>query len=298
MSNTKSKNKMTSKKIPLYNLLSFLVTLMLFSACTHHAPSNYAAFPSSLWGNDPKGAEVIYKQDMVKPTDKAFETIHQKYNDGSEYVTIVHNQFANTAYHALYSPHGNLRLIAAGCSEMADIYGYLIDYTPNGKVEKITLLNPLGDMVEDGFEKLTPKTANKWFKQWTENPKSKKYSYDVKRDSTGAITSIGDVITRDNYKSKLYIREWGPFWTNDLHGGSLGIFVLQEYQGDKSGSYVNYLYQDNHLIAELAYWKGTYIKARTYNRYGSIVRQYEDRSINIEEQAFWDFTEEPKWYVN
>lgn len=289
---------MTSKKIHHYNLLFCWMTLFFICACTHHAPSNTDTATASMWGNDPKGAEVIYRQDIVKPNDKAFETTHQKYEDGSEYVTIVHKQFANTDYHALYSPHGNLRLIAAGCSEMADVYGYLIDYTPNGKVEKISLLNPLGDIVEDGFSKLTPTTAKNLFKQWMDNPKSKEYSYEVKRDSTGTITSIGNAITRSNYKSKLYIREWGPFWTSDLDGGSLGIFVLQEYQGDKSGSYVNYLYQDNHLIAELAYWKGTFIKARTYNRYGSLVAKYDDRSINIEEQTFWDFTEESKWYVN
>lgn len=142
---------MTSKKIPHYNLLFCWMTLLLISACTHHASSNLDASTSSMWGNDPKGAEVIYRQDLVKPNDQAFETTHQKYEDGSEYVTIVHNQFANTAYHALYSPHGNLRLIAAGCSEMADVYGYLIDYTPNGKVEKISLLNPLGDMGRMAF---------------------------------------------------------------------------------------------------------------------------------------------------
>ena len=61
-----------------------MVTLMLFSSCTHHAPSNYAASTSSLWGNDPKGAEVIYRQAMVKPNDESFKTIHQKYKDGSE----------------------------------------------------------------------------------------------------------------------------------------------------------------------------------------------------------------------
>jgi len=131
---------MTSKKIHHYNLLFCWMMLFFICACTHHTPSNTDTYTSSMWGNDPKGAEVIYKQDIVKPNDKAFETIHQKYEDGSEYVSIVHKQFANTDYHALYSPHGNLRLIAAGCSEMADVYGYLIDYTPNGKVEKISLL--------------------------------------------------------------------------------------------------------------------------------------------------------------
>ena len=99
---------MTSKKIHHYNLLFCWMTLFFICACTHHAPSNTDTATASMWGNDPKGAEVIYRQDIVKPNDKAFETTHQKYEDGSEYVTIVHKQFANTDYHALYSPLGYL----------------------------------------------------------------------------------------------------------------------------------------------------------------------------------------------
>lgn len=278
-------------------LLIVAMLMAIFSACTNHSPANNDSIKESMWGNDPKNAEKVYSLPQ-KSANQDFEIASYKNPDGSITYHISHSTFAMTEFYNLYSPAGNLRLMAAGASEMADVYAYLISYNPKGQIDSISVLKPLGDMVADGMSKLTVKSAHDLFQQWIQNKNSIQYSYPVLRDSIGKVVAIGNVAIRDNYKTKLYIKEWGPFWTSDISGGMLGIFVLQEYQGDKSGSYVNYLYQGDHLVAELAYWKGTFIKARTYNHNGSMVHQYNDRTINVEDLTFQDWEEETKWYVD
>ena len=278
-------------------LLIVAMLMAIFSACTNHSPANNDSIKESMWGNDPKNAEKVYSLPQ-KSANQDFEIASYKNPDGSITYHISHSTFAMTEFYSLYSPAGNLRLMAAGASEMADVYAYLISYNPKGQIDSISVLKPRGDMVADGMSKLTVKSAHDLFQQWIQNKNSIQYSYPVLRDSIGKVVAIGNVAIRDNYKTKLYIKEWGPFWTSDISGGMLGIFVLQEYQGDKSGSYVNYLYQGDHLVAELAYWKGTFIKARTYNHNGSMVHQYNDRTINVEDQTFQDWEEETKWYVD
>ena len=278
-------------------LLIVAMLMAILSACTNHSPANNDSIKESMWGNDPKNAEKVYSLPQ-KSANQDFEIASYKNPDGSITYHISHSTFAMTEFYSLYSPAGNLRLMAAGASEMADVYAYLISYNPKGQIDSISVLKPLGDMVADGMSKLTVKSAHDLFQQWIQNKNSIQYSYPVLRDSIGKVVAIGNVAIRDNYKTKLYIKEWGPFWTSDISGGMLGIFVLQEYQGDKSGSYVNYLYQGDHLVAELAYWNGTFIKARTYNHNGSMVHQYNDRTINVEDQTFQDWEEETKWYVD
>lgn len=278
-------------------LLIVAMLMAIFSACTNHSPANNDSIKESMWGNDPKNAEKVYSLPQ-KSANQDFEIASYKNPDGGITYHISHSTFAMTEFYSLYSPAGNLRLLAAGPSEMADVYSYLISYNSKGQIDSISVLKPLGDMVADGMSKLTVKSAHDLFQQWIQNKNSIQYSYPVLRDSIGKVVAIGNVAIRDNYKTKLYIKEWGPFWTSDISGGMLGIFVLQEYQGDKSGSYVNYLYQGDHLVAELAYWKGTFIKARTYNHDGSMVHQYNDRNINVEDLTFQDWEEETKWYVD
>lgn len=278
-------------------LLIVAMLMAIFSACTNHSPANNDSIKESMWGNDPKNAEKVYSLPQ-KSANQDFEIASYKNPDGSITYHIFHSTFAMTEFYSLYSPADNLRLMVAGPSEMADVYSYLISYNSKGQIDSISVLKPLGDMVADGMSKLTVKSAHDLFQQWIQNKNSIQYSYPVLRDSIGKVVAIGNVAIRDNYKTKLYIKEWGPFWTSDISGGMLGIFVLQEYQGDKSGSYVNYLYQGDHLVAELAYWKGTFIKARTYNHDGSMVHQYNDRNINVEDLTFQDWEEETKWYVN
>ena len=276
-------------------LLIVAMLMAIFSACTNHSPANNDSIKESMWGNDPKNAEKVYSLPQ-KSANQDFEIASYKNPDGSITYHISHSTFAMTEFYSLYSPAGNLRLMAAGPSEMADVYSYLISYNSKGQIDSISVLKPLGDMVADGMSKLTVKSAHDLFQQWIQNKNSIQYSYPVLRDSIGKVVAIGNVAIRDNYKTKLYIKEWGPFWTSDISGGMLGIFVLQEYQGDKSGSYVNYLYQGDHLVAELAYWKGTFIKARTYNHDGSMVHQYNDRNINVEDLTFQDWEEGTKGY--
>ena len=278
-------------------MLIVTVLMAIFSACTNHSPANHNSIKESMWGNDPKNAEKVYSLPQ-KSANQDFEIASYKNPDGSITYHISHSTFAMTEFYSLYSPAGNLRLMAAGPSEMADVYSYLISYNSKGQIDSISVLKPLGDMVADGMSKLTVKSAHDLFQQWIQNKNSIQYSYPVRRDSIGKVVAIGNVAIRDNYKTKLYIKEWGPFWTSDISGGILGIFVLQEYQGDKNGSYVNYLYQGDHLVAELAYWKGTFIKARTYNHDGSMVHQYNDMNINVEDLTFQDWEEETKWYVD
>lgn len=271
--------------------------MVLVCSCTKQKSASDSSAMDSMWGNDPKNAEKVYSLPQ-KSANQDFEIASYKHPDGSTTYKISHSNFAMTEFYCLYSPSGNPRLMAAGASEMADVYAYLISYTPKGQIDSISVLKPLGDIVKDGIYKLSLKTAHDLFKQWILNKNSCQYSYPVLRDSTGKVVAIGKVAIKDGYKAKLYIKEWGPFWTSDIRGGELGIFILQEYQGDKNGSYVNYLYQNDHLVAELAYWKGTFIKARTYNYDGCMVKLYNDRNINIEDQTFQDWEEEPKWYVD
>lgn len=286
----------TKLNIPIILITAILTALVC--SCTKQKSASIDPARNSLWGNDPKNAEQVYSQHPLNPNNEDFKEVVYKNSDGSVTRQISTSTFVDTKFYTLYSPTGNLRLIVAGASEMADVYGYLVSYTPKGQIDSISLLNPLGDIVEDGISKLSPSSAHDLFKQWMQSPKSIQHSYVVKRDSIGKVVAIGNVTVRDGYQAKLYIKEWGPFWTSDIRGGALGIFVLQEYQGDKSGSYVNYLYQDDHLVAELAYWKGTFIKVRTYNHYGCMVHQYNDRNIHIEDQVFEDWSETPMWYVD
>lgn len=285
-------------KLNIIIIQTTAILTVLVCSCTKQKSASCDSLIESMWGNDPNNTEEVYCQPPLETNNEDFREVNYKNLDGSVTRNISTSTFVDTKFYCLYSPMGNLRLIVAGASEMADVYGYQISYSTKGLVDSISLLKPLGDIVEDGISKLSPSSAHDLFKQWMQNSKSIQHNYIVKRDSLGKVVSIGNVIVRDGYRAKLYIKEWGPFWISDISGGALGIFVLQEYQGDKSGSYVNYLYQDDHLVAELAYWRGTFIKARTYNRYGCMVRQYNDRSIHIENQVFEDWEEVPKWYVD
>lgn len=253
---------------------------------------------SDVWGNDVTNAEEVYKQPDVNPSDSAFTLTTYRNEDGSTTRSIVSNGNIMTEYYSLYSPKGNLRLLASGASEMGDVYGVMVDYDDRGAVDRVSVLKTLGEMSgKEESGSLSMETAHDRFVQWMQAPGSIAKSYKVERDSTGAITSVGNIRTRNDYKTTVYVKEWGPFWTSDLDGGRFGIFILQEYEGEKSGSYVNYLYEEDRLIAELAYWRGVLIKVRTYNEYGIMVEQYDDRNIDLYSTTFYDYERESRWWA-
>lgn len=268
------------------------------SQTKHHTTAPKAQKAHTLWGNDPKNAEAILtKEETLCAKDPTLQMRTYKNPDGSTTKTVWSSPAA-TLYYSMYSPNGNLRLVATAYSEMGDIGGILVDYDNKGRVSKLSVLATLGDkgfstLYEDKLDK-----AHDIFKEWITRPNAVAESYPIRRDNNGSITSVGDIAIRSGYTAKVYLNEWGPFWTSDLEGGNIGIFTLQKYQGDMSGSHVDYLYESGRLIAELAYWKTTFIKARTYNRHGIMVKKYDNRNVNIEEQAFYDKDIDPLWYAD
>lgn len=251
---------------------------------------------ASIWGNDPANAEKIYTP-SAKGNDEWFEMTEEKDADGSRCVNTEHKTFACTEHYCLYSPNGNLKLVAAGGSEAGAIYATIIDYDSLGQVCKIKFTDYLDD---NEYRKLgsteTGATSVQVMKHWLATA-SIVSEIPIKRDSDNNVISVGGVKVPNGYRAKYYLEEWGPFWTSDLNGGDISFFVLLEKVEDIDGSYVNYLYCGNHLIAELAYWRGVLIKARTYNSNGVMVKQYNDRNIDLNNVTYYDYDEEPKWYV-
>ena len=268
------------------------------SLTTRKATAPKATKARTLWGNDPKNAEVILtKEETLCARNPTLQMHVCKNPDGSTTKTVWSSP-AITLYYSLYSPNGNLRLIATAYSEMGDIGGILVDYDTKGRVSCLSVLDALGD---NGFSTLYEDKLDKaydTFKEWIMRPGAIIESYPIRRDTDGNITSVGTLEIRSGYTAKVYLNEWGPFWTSDLEGGNIGIFTLQKYHGDMSGSHVDYLYESGRLIAELAYWKTTFIKARTYNRHGIMVKKYDNRNVNVEEQAFYDKDIDPLWYAD
>lgn len=268
-------------------LITGSIVLALFASCTKEE--------SRIEANDPANAECIFTA-SVDEQSEGFQTYTDTSSDGYQLTTIQHESFAFTDFYQLTSPNGNLRLVASGCSEACAITGYTIDYTPDGKVSSV---NHIGDLDDNEYRKLydtdgSAEIIRDWLFTSSQSDQTEKYA--IQRNESGEVTQVGTVEVPLDYRARYYLSEWGPFWQSDLSGGVLGFFVLLESE-ETEGSYVNYLYCNNRLIAELAYWQGKFIKARTYNRSGVMVRQYSDRDMNVQEQAFSDYSEPPKWYV-
>lgn len=253
----------------------------------------------NIWGADPKNAECIYKEGDTALTSESFEVIEDKDEDGSRCVVIKHHTFASSGHYRLLSPNGNLRIFASGAQEMGGLCGYRIDYDEKGRVCNVMSIGVLDD---EEYRKLGKEPSVKVMKRWLEQslketPVEQRASF-ICRNDRDEIISIGGVEIPSDYKAKYYIQEWGPFWDSDLNGGRLGFFVIVEKDNTPDGSYVNYMYCDGSLIAELAYWKGVFVKARTYNKRGVMVGLYTDRNINVANQAFCDQETNPVWYVD
>ena len=213
-------------------------------------------------------------------------------------LTIVeHTTHASSEFCLLRTPNGNLCLIASGAQEACGLSGYRIDYNPDGKVKCVSYL---GYLDEDEYRKLDGNNGNvEIMKRWLETSRHSDNSinFEIERDEEGNVAKVGNLEVPYGFTAKYYLSQWGPFWVSDIDGGCIGFFV-ELIDNDIEGSSVNYLYMDNHLIAEKAYWKGTFIKARTYNDMGCMVETYTDRNINLLDQTFYDFSGSSLWYVD
>ena len=216
-------------------------------------------------------------------------------------LTIVeHTTHASSEFCLLRTPNGNLCLIASGAQEACGLSGYRIDYNPDGKVKCVSYL---GYLDEDEYRKLHGDNGNNGnveiMKRWLETSRHSDNSinFEIERDEEGNVAKVGNLEVPYGFTAKYYLSQWGPFWVSDIDGGCISFFV-ELIDNNIEGSSVNYLYMDNHLIAEKAYWKGTFIKARTYNYMGCMVETYTDRNINLLDQSFYDFTDSPRWYID
>lgn len=230
--------------------------------------------------------------------DQDFSETILKSNDGYKLLVTEHLSFADTEYYQLFSPDGNLCLVASGCQECCSLAGYTVEYNSEGKEVAVNFIGTLDD---EEYQKLNVDEKDSMvdvFKKWLKSSCQKQpiEEFKILRDKDNEVTSIGTIEVPWGYKAKYHLDQWGPFWTSDLSGGVISFFVTLECQ-QTEGSYVNYLYSNNKIIAELAYWKGTFIKARTYNRMGVMVKEYSDRDMNVLDQCFYDWSETPKWYV-
>jgi hypothetical protein len=253
----------------------------------------------SLWECDPKGAETIYESSVTSETEE-FKLIEETDADGSRCVSIEHHYFPASELYRLYSPNGNLRIIASGAQEQCGLGGYRIDYDEDGRVCNVIRLCALADdeYLKLGGDESSVNVLKRWLDLSLSVAPMGQDSMIVERDQDGNITSMRDIDIPYGYRARLFIKEWGPFWESDINGGCLGFFVMVENVRNTKGSYVNYLYLDGKLIAELAYRDGVFIKARTYNNMGVMVNVYTDSSVDVVEKAYNDFWKMPTWYVN
>lgn len=275
-----------------------LIAALLIFASLWGCGGNEEKAEINIWGADPKNAECIYEDD-TSLNPEWFETTEDADEDGSRCVVIEHHTFATSEHYRLYSPNGNLRIFASGPQEMGGLSGYRIDYDDKGRICNVMFMGMLDD---EEYRKLGEEPSVKVMKRWLEQSLKEtpieQYASFICRNDRDEIISIGSVEIPSGYEARYYMQEWGPFWESDLNGGCLGFFVIAEKVDTTDGSYVNYMYCNGRLIAELAYWKGVFIKARTYNKKGVMVNLYTDRAINVTKQAFYDQETNPVWYVD
>lgn len=270
-------------------LLVLLLVVYTFFSCTQE---------KDLWRFDPQNAESIYEGENALETG-GFNLKEERDDDGSRCVWVERYQSLGSELYRLYSPNGNLRIIASGAQEQGGLDGYRIDYDEDGRVCNVIYL---GSLEDEEYIKLdgngsSIKTMKRWLQRsLTKEPMKQEEPFLLYDDES--IFYLKDIKIPFNYKARLFIKEWGPFWLSDINGGQLGLFISVEKENTTEGSYVNYLYKNNKLIAELAYWKGVFIKARTYNNHGAMVDIYTDRNLDVVGQAYYDSWRDSKWYVD
>ena len=267
----------------------------IFALCAMMLAAGCSGDPAGLV--DPENAEQIFVGNDEAESGPDFLRSEFTSSDNYTLTIVEHTTHASSEFCLLRTPNGNLCLIASGAQEACGLSGYRIDYNPDGKVKCVSYL---GYLDEDEYRKLHGNNGNvEIMKRWLETSRHSDNSinFEIERDEEGNVAKVGNLEVPYGFTAKYYLSQWGPFWVSDINGGCIGFFV-ELIDNDIEGSSVNYLYMDNHLIAEKAYWKGTFIKARTYNHRGCMVETYTDRNINLLDQTFYDFTDTPRWYIN
>lgn len=266
-----------------------------FALCAMTLAAGCSGHPAGLV--DPENAEQIFVGDGEAESGPDFLRSEFTSSDNYTLTIVEHTTHASSEFCLLRTPNGNLCLIASGAQEACGLSGYRIDYNPDGKVKCVSYL---GYLDEDEYRKLDGNNGNvEIMKRWLETSRHSDNSinFEIERDEEGNVAKVGNLEVPYGFTAKYYLSQWGPFWVSDIDGGCISFFV-ELIDNNIEGSSVNYLYMDNHLIAEKAYWKGTFIKARTYNHMGCMVKTYTDRNINLLDQTFYDFTDTSRWYVD
>ena len=266
-----------------------------FALCAMMLAAGCSGDPAGLV--DPENAEQIFVGNDEAESGPDFLRSEFTSSDNYTLTIVEHTTHASSEFCLLRTPNGNLCLIASGAQEACGLSGYRIDYNPDGKVKCVSYL---GYLDEDEYRKLDGNNGNvEIMKRWLETSRHSDNSinFEIERDEEGNVAKVGSLEVPYGFTAKYYLSQWGPFWVSDIDGGCISFFV-ELIDNNIEGSSVNYLYMDNHLIAEKAYWKGTFIKARTYNYMGCMVETYTDRNINLLDQTYYDFSDTPRWYIN
>ena len=267
----------------------------IFALCAMMLAAGCSGDPAGLV--DPENAEQIFVGNDEAESGPDFLRSEFTSSDNYTLTIVEHTTHASSEFCLLRTPNGNLCLIASGAQEACGLSGYRIDYNPDGKVKCVSYL---GRLDEDEYYKFDGNNGNvEIMKRWLETSRhsDNNINFEIERDEEGNVAKVGNLEVPYGFTAKYYLSQWGPFWVSDIDGGCIGFFV-ELIDNDIEGSSVNYLYMDNHLIDEKDYWKGTFIKARTYDHRGCMVETYTDRNINLLDQTFYDFTDTPRWYIN
>ena len=267
----------------------------IFALCAMMLAAGCSGDPAGLV--DPENAEQIFVGNDEAESGPDFLRSEFTSSDNYTLTIVEHTTHASSEFCLLRTPNGNLCLIASGAQESCALSGYRIDYNSDGKVKCVSYL---GRLDEDEYYKFDGNNGNvEIMKRWLETSRhsDNNINFEIERDEEGNVAKVGNLEVPYGFTAKYYLSQWGPFWVSDIDGGCIGFFV-ELIDNDIEGSSVNYLYMDNHLIAEKAYWKGTFIKARTYNHRGCMVETYTDRNINLLDQTYYDFSDSSLWYVD
>lgn len=132
-----------------FNIFELIILLSstLFVSCNHESVQYN--------DTDPINGESIYIDAYNYDMDD-FDITNSTSKDGYSLSYITHKTSAFSELYKLYTPNGNLRLVASMGSEELLFKGYRIDYEMNGSVSSVSYLGYLEE------EKLDPSTSGNY----------------------------------------------------------------------------------------------------------------------------------------